>query len=197
MSDRSIGDALVGLGFGGYLFFQGIRLWFEKQDIQNKPLSKVDSVAMGDAELQGIVKAEKTIKAPFSERDCVYCSYTVEVPDRNGWRRVDHGTVESIFYLDDGTGQILVNPSGATFYGPSTFQTVVSSSDTFLYPGLAAWIHDQQSKSLVSGLAASGRHRFTECIIEPGAKIFVEGSVGHARHAINGVEREENIVTRR
>src|SRR5437870_10474969 len=106
-SDRSLTDAIAGLVFGGIFFIKGLTLWREKRDIQNKALSKVRGVAMGDAELTGTVKAEKLLKAPFSERDCVYCSYKVEVPDRNGWKQVDHGIVQSIFYIDDGTGQIL------------------------------------------------------------------------------------------
>src|SRR5262245_17889152 len=117
--------ALFGVGIGGYWFFGGMRLWLRRREILNRPTSKVKSVAMGDAELSGEVEAIKLLKAPYSNIDCVYCAYKVEVPDKNGWRQTDHGVNSLIFYINDGSGRILVNPDGAEFYGPVTYQQVV------------------------------------------------------------------------
>src|SRR6266480_5545414 len=114
-----LGHALFGLGLGGYFFYQGIRLWRDKRDIQNKPVSKIRSLAMGDVEVYGQVKAEKHLKAPYSGCDCVYFNYKIEVPDRNGWRVTQKGEESTIFYIDDGTDRLMVNPQGAAFYGPN------------------------------------------------------------------------------
>jgi hypothetical protein len=193
-TDNSVSHAVCGVIFGGLFFFRGMKLWQNKRDIENKPLSKVRGVAMGDAELSGQVLPEQAIKAPFSGKDCVYCSYAVEVPARNGWNRVDHGQDTSIFYLDDGTGRILVNPDGATFFGPHTYQKEFTGTAMMSEPGIAAWLTNQRQKSLLGSLSTYGRHRFTEYAVLPGETIFVEGAVSTARHVVQGREREDLII---
>lgn len=192
-SDNSVVEALFGIGFGGLFFFRGLRLWREMRYIQNTPRSKISSVAMGDAEICGEAKAQKVIQAPFSGRECVYCSFTVEEPYKNGWKKIDHGLKTSIFYVDDGTGQLLLNPEGATFYGPQTYQQVYGS-EGMMVPGVASWVNERREKSLLGSLSVSGRHRYTEYVICPGQSVFVEGYVSKARHAVNGRTQEEDII---
>ncbi|OGR93368.1 MAG: hypothetical protein A2992_06180 [Elusimicrobia bacterium RIFCSPLOWO2_01_FULL_59_12] len=194
MADRNVGEALMGIGFGGYFFFKGIRLWRVMRTIEDTPLSKISSVAMGDAELSGEVKAVKLLKAPFSGNECVYCSYTVEVPQKRGWRQVDKGQIHSIFYLDDGSGQILVNPESAAYHGAQTFQTVVSGWGAAADPGVSAWVETRRSKSMLGSLGVAGRHRFTEYIVRPGQILFIGGAVSRIKHIVNGAAREEDIM---
>jgi hypothetical protein len=199
MADRVI-EAVMGVGLGGYFFFQGIGIWRLKRVIENTPLSKVASVAMGEAELAGKVRAIKSFKAPFSGRDCVYCSYRVEVPQKKrGWHTVAKGILQNIFYLDDGSGKILVNPEGADFHGAHSFQRIVgggwgSGEST---AGISTWFSERQAKSILGSLSTMGRHRFTEYVILPDDQVFVGGAVSQVRHSVNGVVREENIVLAR
>lgn len=162
--------AIIGLGAGGYWFFKGMRLWLQKRDILNRPLSKVKSVAMGDAELSGEVEAIKLLKAPYSNADCVYCAYRLEVPHKNGWRVIDRGIKSMIFHLNDGTGRILVNPEGATFYGVNTYQQVVTEG--------------------------FGRKRYTEQIVKPGQILFMEGYVSTVKQVVNGRLEESCMIAR-
>jgi hypothetical protein len=195
--NNSIVHAAVGLVFGGGLFVKGMRVWNERRRLMNKPTAKVDSVAMGDAELCGQVKAEKVLQSPFSGLDCVYCSYKVEEPQKNGWRVIEKGHISSIFYLDDGTGSILVNPEGADFYGAETFERILSGEDIGVAPGMAFWMANREQSSLFGSLVIHGPYRFTEYAIFPGQDVFVEGNVSKARHVVNGREREEKMVGQR
>jgi hypothetical protein len=162
---------VFGLGMGGYWFIQGMRLWLRKREILNRPLSNVKSVAMGDAELCGEVEAIKLLKAPYSGADCVYCEYKVEVPNKNGWREVEHGTKSLIFNLNDGSGRILVNPEGAQYFGEITYQQVMT-------------------ESMLS------KRRYTERVVKPGQRIFLEGYVSTIKQVVNGRTEEGCIVSR-
>ena len=66
--------ALVGLGIGVFLFYQGFKWMRQKQLIESTPTSKIRSLAMGLAEIFGeaIPSEGKILKSPFSDKDCVY-----------------------------------------------------------------------------------------------------------------------------
>ena len=70
--------AILGMGFGIFSFIVGLRKIFLKRMIENIPTSKARSVAMGLVEVYGEVVPIKTLKSPFSSKDCVYYRYQVE-----------------------------------------------------------------------------------------------------------------------
>jgi len=111
------------LGFfatGVFLFWEGIKLSKQKRLIENIPTSKIRSLAMGLVEIYGeVVLAYKEIlKSPFSNKDCVYYSYTIEEYRSSGksssWVTVDAGRKEQPFYLKDDTSGVLIDSKGAT-----------------------------------------------------------------------------------
>ncbi|MBU3941427.1 MAG: E3 ubiquitin ligase family protein [Nanoarchaeota archaeon] len=110
------------LGFfatGVFLFWEGIKLLKQKRLIENIPTSKIRSLAMGLVEIYGeVVPAYKEIlKSPFSNKDCVYYSYTIEEYRSSGksshWVTVENGHNEQPFYLKDDTGGVLIDSKGA------------------------------------------------------------------------------------
>jgi len=189
--------ALFGIVAGGSYFLRGLRLWREKRGIQDLPLSKISGVAIGDVEVTGKVeKAEQLVKTPFSGRSCVYYSYEVEALGGNGWNLVEKGRSHSIFYIDDGTGRILINPQGATFEGTATYQQECTRR-TFRTPGIASWIAARERRSPLASFTVSGLHRFTEYTVKPRQVLFAEGAVSLTRHVVAGIEREELILGKR
>ncbi len=188
--------AVFGMGFGGYLLFNGVKSWRKKRSIEDVPLSKIRSVAMGPAEVCGEVRMIASVRAPFSNRECVYCSYRVEVPQKNGWRTVDSGILTSVFYVNDGTGDILVNPEGGEFYGDQTYQTTVGTFQSIADPGPAAWIQ-AKSQGILGSLQAMGQHRFTESIVIHQQQVFVKGEVSRVKNSVQGRVHEENILSRK
>ena len=99
--------------------------------IKNTPPERVRSMAVGRTELHGTVRdAGVTFDQPFTDGECVYYSYSVaeerEWKERNDdgkmetkreWKTVSSQTLAAPFYLDDGTGQVLVlGNAGANFH---------------------------------------------------------------------------------
>jgi hypothetical protein len=104
---------VIGVFLVGYaLFYSG-----GQRLIEDTPTSKVRSVAMGFAEFKGVAKPRIMLESPYSKLPCIYYKYKVEVITDSGKHRssrtVREGQSGSAFYLDDGTGRILVAPRGA------------------------------------------------------------------------------------
>jgi hypothetical protein len=92
----------------------------KKSLIQDIPTSKVRSVAVGMTEVKGEpVPRDKPLESPFSDTECIAYVYSVDRYNsggRNsssGWKTVEAGVKAPEFYVDDGTGRILVDPEGA------------------------------------------------------------------------------------
>lgn len=121
----------VGLAFVGSLaiIYWGFQTYRFGRIISDTPPEPVRSVAMGRTEVNGqIVPNARIYDQPFTEGQCVYCEYTVreykEYPNDDDkddhWETVDSGTLGSSFYIDDGTGRILVEPNDDTIYEVSS-----------------------------------------------------------------------------
>ncbi len=109
----SLYDAFVGFG--------------EKMKIEDTPTSKVRSIAAGLVELKGRVAPREALIAPFSKRRCVIYNYIAEelrvrreydpfmkrmVVIRE-WVQVRSEGKSVRFFLEDETGRVLVDPTGA------------------------------------------------------------------------------------
>ncbi|MBU0598604.1 E3 ubiquitin ligase family protein [Patescibacteria group bacterium] len=75
------------------------------------------------AEVQGNIVMDNPLRTPFSNRECAYYEYEVEKETRErnqqgqietDWETVESDKKSAPFYIDDGTGKIMVNPDGAT-----------------------------------------------------------------------------------
>ena len=90
-----------------------------KHLIQNTPTSKIRSVAMGFAEVCGkVLPIENGVfVSPFSNQNCVYYRYFIDEYRSTGkssaWITVKKDVRQSMFYIKDETGKILVDPNMA------------------------------------------------------------------------------------
>jgi len=75
------------------------------------------------AEVQGTVVAKNPLTTPFSNHECVYYKYEVEKEVRRrdaegrletDWEQVEEDDKMIPFMIEDQTGQVMVNPEGAT-----------------------------------------------------------------------------------
>jgi hypothetical protein len=118
MSDgRDILYVVLFLGVGIWLFFWGFMRLRRKRKIENIPTSTVRGLAMGLVELIGKAKKRTRLISPLSAAECVFYRYTVERYRKRGrhseWVTIAKGDSTAIsFWLDDGTGRILVFPQG-------------------------------------------------------------------------------------
>ncbi len=107
-------------------FFWGFTRLRRKRLIENIPTSTIRGLALGIVELAGKAKKENLFKSPFTGTDCVFYRYTVERYQGSGknarWVRVASGdTSYCPFWLDDGTGRILVLPKDAELVMPMDY----------------------------------------------------------------------------
>jgi hypothetical protein len=163
--EHVIYDAAALLLGGGLIVF-GFMVLRRKRLLENVPTSRIRSVAMGFAELAGRAKNRTPLVAPFSGIPCVYYRYLVEEErqrSRGGreWATVDRGESSDPFYLQDETGALLVDPSGA--------ETVLQRSYRRVERG-EGWL--------------GRRTRRSEWWIVPGQKLFVAGTVRRLKDAV-------------
>lgn len=114
-----VGYAL-GATLGGLMFIAvGFYVYRRGQLLRDTPTSEVGSMSVGTVELTGTAeRGDETITAPLTGEEAVAVSYRVQEHKRGAdlqteWVTVDKGLVAVPFYLDDGTGRVLVDvPDG-------------------------------------------------------------------------------------
>ena len=108
---------VLGFGAGLGLFFYGFHLLKRRRLILDTPLSKIRSASMGMVEISGLAVGPYTITAPITGRPCYYYRTRVWEWRQNGRNKawvVAAGESSHVpFFVDDNTGQVLVDPRGA------------------------------------------------------------------------------------
>ncbi|MGS2762166.1 hypothetical protein [Sinomicrobium sp. M5D2P9] len=84
------------------------------------PTSKIRSVAMGLAEIEGELRMIEPVLAPVKKKECIGYQYRIEdiTKDKDGkesYRTVFNETVCNPFFIEDETGSIEVNPEKIEF----------------------------------------------------------------------------------
>jgi hypothetical protein len=117
----------VAVGGGGWLAFRSLHI---ARLIEDTPTSRIRSAAQGYVELGGRCRPLDGTRnlAPLTQRPCVWWQYRVQ--RRTGsassgkakakWHTVSSGRSEQPFLLDDGTGECIVQPSGASVLAAET-----------------------------------------------------------------------------
>lgn len=122
---------LVILGVG--LFAYGFILYRRYRRLQDTPRTTARAVAMGFVHVRGKTIANQTLESPIAKVPCSYYSCRIEkwAPrQKSKWSTIFRDTRSCPFYIDDGTGRVLVNPAGAQFELPSTFAAITGAKQT-------------------------------------------------------------------
>lgn len=104
---------------GGWLGFRRLR---RARLIEDTPTQRLRSAAQGYLELEGLARwmPGPEIRAPLSRTPCVWWRYSIEQRRGSGknarWHRLEGGTSDDLFLLDDGTGECVIDPEGAQVY---------------------------------------------------------------------------------
>jgi hypothetical protein len=148
-------------GGGAGLVATGFRRRKQRTLMRDTPTEDVESIAVGPSEVTGSALAADgdPFVAPFSDDDCVVADYEVEQyhedDDGGSWHTVASGVVHEPFYVDDGTGRVLVEPHDEANFdldpadretvrvdsdqrGPDAVQRFVERMDSMRYPADAA-----------------------------------------------------------
>lgn len=171
--------ALLGIYSGIVLFLKGFRMLQRKRLILNTPQSKIRSASMGLVEVTGMAAGPQTIPAGITGKPCYYYRASAWQQSESGnqqeWQRVADETVSVPFFVDDGTGHILVYPQGAQLDVHRSFREEYGAS----FFASREMVPESVRKFLLRhGIIPSGTIRLEErCILE-GYPLFVFGTLG-------------------
>jgi hypothetical protein len=170
--------SLVGMTGGLYLFLLGFHFLARRRLLLNTPTSKIRSASLGLVEVSGLAIGRSTIPAPITGKPC-YLYHTTAWQQRDSsknqeWERVADETLFVPFFLDDGTGELLVEPLGADLdlhrdfreeYRASFFST-----RNQVPPQVGAFLSRH-------GVTPARRIRIEECCIKPKNALFAVGTL--------------------
>ena len=160
------GAPVAGMLLGALGFSYGFSVLGEKRLIENIPTSRIRSLAMGLVEVAGQARPKALLKSPVTGTGCAFYRYKIEKYVRSGrsshWEVVDQGCSTNYFYVDDGTGKILVDPVEAELHLAKDYE--YTGSDLSL------------GVSSIFGLGGN-KKRYTEWYILPGDTVYAMGTV--------------------
>ena len=184
---------------GLYLFFRGFPLVARKRLLLNTPTSRIRSASLGLVEISGVATGPYTLPAPISGMPCfLYCTTAWLQSDESKtheWKKVAEETLHVPFFLNDGTGQLLVNPRGAELDLHRDFRQTYSDSI------FSAHAPPHVSNFLARhGATETSKIRIEERCIKPNDTLFVVGTMAenpgiYARPFPLPVKRNNLVLT--
>ncbi len=171
--------ALLGGYSGIFLFLRGFRILQHKRLILNTPLSKIRSASMGLVEVSGMAKGPQTIRAGITGEPCYYYRARAwqesDSGNKGAWEQVADETVGIPFFVDDGTGKMLVYPQGARLDVHRNFREEYGGS----FFASRDLVPESVRKFLGRhGISSTEMIRLEEHCILPGFPLFVFGTLG-------------------
>ena len=167
-------SVLSGLG----LLIRGFLLLLENGKTKTAPPLKIDQAAVGLAEVSGRASGPYTITAPITSKPCYLYRTTVWQEPRNwqpdAWEKVVDETLHVPFFLEDSTGQLLIEPMGADLDVPVSLRAVYGGSMFFDPNAVVPAVNLFLARH---GVAPTSRILIEERCIEPQSEVFVTGTI--------------------
>jgi hypothetical protein len=163
---------------GLYFFFTGFRLLARKRLLLTTPTSRIRSAALGLVEVSGVASGPHTMPAPITGQPC-FLYHTTAWQQRQGkkgeWEKVADETMHLPFFIDDSTGQLLIEPLGANLDLHRDFREEYASS---LFSSSLNEIPPRVSVFLSRlGIVPSRQLRIEERSIKPADPLFIAGTL--------------------
>jgi hypothetical protein len=171
---------------GIYGLRAGFRAWAAGRAIENTPTSRVRSAAQGYVELVGVGRSHGENIGPLTGLPCTWWSFAIEERRSNGrsrsWFTVRRGVSEMPFYLDDSTGECLIDPRGAEVF----------PSGKDVWRGATAWPSNRivTGSRGFSGALFGGDFRYTEHRMRPGEPVYAIG-LFRSQRGVTGIDTVE------
>jgi hypothetical protein len=168
----------IGACAGLYLFFRGFQILCRKRLILNTPTSKVRSAAMGLVEVNGLAVGPYIMNAPITGLPCYYhrsMAWQLKQSGKNKeWQKVADESRHLLFFLDDNTGRVLVNPQGAEMDIHRDFHEEYSasffSSDLDVPANVSTFL-------MRHGVSTDKKTKIEEYCIKPKNALFILGTL--------------------
>lgn len=192
-SGKILEFSVVGIIFGVGLFVNGFRSMHRKKMIESIPTSKIRSLAVGIAEIFGkAVTNSKLIRAPFSNDECIACRVVIQEYNNYSkykrWQTIRDTILCNEFMVEDETGRVQVDPQGATFDIPKSFENK------------SGWLNDppihtkdflkKQNLNYEGFLGVNKSMRYIEYAIKSGDQVYVLGRADDNPHVEDGSSQQ-------
>ncbi len=168
----------IGALAGVFLFLRGFSMLRCKRLIMNTPSSKIRSASMGLVEISGAAKGPQTVPAGITGEACYYyraMAWQLRQSGRNSaWKKVADESLYVPFFIEDPTGDALVDPQGAELDIHRNFKDELGGS---FFGGRDMMPENVNAFLLRSGVSGSEKIRLEEYCIKPGDPLFVLGTL--------------------
>ncbi len=148
-----------GFGAGIYWFFKGFRVYREYRVLADTPEMPIRSIAMGLVEIHGKAFSadDKLVNSPVTQTPCLFYKVDIERYERDSkgsgsWRHYKTDANGSPFYLQDGTGKVLMDAHGAEY---DLMQTARRETGTSAGRAFQRLFSDKGDQTLASGTVVS------------------------------------------
>src|SRR5947207_5346373 len=170
--------AAIGAAAGVYWFARGFRLLQRKRLVLNTPTSKIHSAAMGLVELSGLAASPYIMLSPLKRTECYYYRSVAWQLKQQGksseWVKVAEETLHVPFYVDDGSGKVLVDPRGAEMDLHCDLQQEFHRSILFTGPEMPGCVAEFLTRH---GVDPDKHIKVEEHCIKPKNFLFVLGTL--------------------
>lgn len=195
--------AIVALLGAAWLIRTGIRRWRQRNLIKNTPTETAQSLSMGPSEIKGKAVTDdlETTSAPFSDDDCVIAEYEIEEYDDDdddsggSWKTVEEDVLHTPFYVDDGTGRVLVRPDDEATYDldpNDRTTTYVDSSEKGPAP-VRDFVESENIGFPANLPGKDNDRRYKQNLVLPDESVYVFGSVQPREGASRSTENPDML----
>ncbi|MBU2103169.1 MAG: GIDE domain-containing protein [Candidatus Omnitrophota bacterium] len=187
--------SFAGAGFGLWSFLYGWKSLRLRRIIQEIPTSKVRSLALGLAEVSGIIVPIKSTISPILKKECVFYHTKVEEYRRSGksghWATIKELKIFFPFHIEDETGKVLVENSNADVRVKKDLQY-----QTRAFSSCPEHVHTfcEEYGIVRTGLLGSRSLRFSEYVLEPMDRVYVLASAKDNPFVKEFVNNQDNII---
>ncbi|MGA7648559.1 MAG: GIDE domain-containing protein [Terriglobales bacterium] len=170
--------SLVAMACGLYFFFRGFHLLARKRLLLATPTSKIQSAVLGPVEVTGTAVGPYTLSAPITGKPCFLyrtVAWQLRNTKKQEWEKVADETLHLLFFIEDSTAQLLIEPLGADLDLHHDFQEEYEASFFSLNmegvpPRLSVFLSRH-------GIFSGRRLRIEESLIKPGDTLFAAGTL--------------------
>lgn len=200
------GYGVLALVAGLYLIRVGFKRRKQRNLMQDTPTEQAESLSMGPSEITGTAVARESgpLTAPFTDDDCVIAKFEIEEYDEDAdddggsWKTIEEDVWHVPFYVDDGTGAVLVRPHDETTYDvdPDDWLTIEVDSSERGPPAVQTFIENTDVDYPHDGGGTDGDRRYKQNLIRTDEPVYVFGTV-QPREDATGRTNVDNIVVKK
>lgn len=190
---------IVGFCAGIALFVYGFRLLRRRRLILDTPFSKIRSASVGMVEVSGLACGPYTMLAPVTGHACYYYRTLVwewkQQGKSNQWVKIAAERMHVPFFVDDNTGQMLIDPQGADLDLHRDFQQEYSDSFFTTKEPVPDKVRNFLTRH---GVVTNNKIKVEEFCIKPKNALFILGTLAenHTLQVTPHPIREEESVSR-